>query len=66
MPTKISTKYADYSNVFSPELGIELPHNTVSNKYAIELVEGKHLFYELIYGVNSVELETLKAYIETF
>ena len=35
------------------------------NEHAIELIDGKQLPYELIYTLSPVELETLKAYIET-
>ncbi len=43
---------------------MELPENTGINKHAIELVEGKQLFYGPIYSLGQVELETMKAYIE--
>ncbi len=36
------------------------------NEYAIELIKGKQPPYKYIYTLNSVELETLKAYIETY
>ncbi len=35
------------------------------NKHAIELIKGKQPFYGSIYAFCLVELETLKAYIET-
>ena len=35
------------------------------NKYAIQLIEGKKLLYKPIYALNPMELEILKAYIET-
>ena len=44
---------------------MELPENTGINKYAIELVEGKQPPYGPIYNLGPVELEMLKAYIET-
>ena len=40
-PTKIPTEYADYANVFSHDLAMELPENIGINEYAIELIEGK-------------------------
>ena len=65
VPTKIPLEYADYADVFSSDLTIELPENTGINKHAIELVEGKQPPYGPIYSLGPVELETLKAYIET-
>ena len=63
--TKVSDKYADLADVFSPDLTAELPkHNGIEN-YAIELVNGQQPPYRLIYSLGLVELETLKAYIET-
>ncbi len=44
---------------------MELPENIGLNEHAIELVEGKQPPYGPIYALNSVELETLKTYIET-
>ena len=39
--TKIPSKYANYTDVFSPNLAMELLVNTGINKHAIKLVEGK-------------------------
>ncbi len=44
---------------------MELPENTGMNEYAIELINGKQPSYGPIYALSPVELETLKAYIET-
>ena len=44
---------------------MELPENTGINKDAIELQNGKQPFYELIYSLWLVELETLKTFIKT-
>ncbi len=44
---------------------MELPENTGMNEYAIELIEGKQPPYGPIYAFSLMELETLKAYIET-
>ena len=63
--TEIPPEYADYADVFSPDLAMELPENTGINEHAIELVEGKQPPYGPIYSLGPVELETLKAYIET-
>ena len=40
-PTKVSTKYSDYTDVFLFDLVIKLPENTSIIKYAIELVDDK-------------------------
>ncbi len=47
------------------DLAIELLENLGINEYAIELIDGKQLPYGPIYALSSVELETLKTYIET-
>ena len=44
---------------------MELPENTSINKHAIKLVKGKELPYGPIYKLGLVELEILKAYLET-
>ena len=64
-PTEIPSEYIDYADVFSPDLAMELPENTGINEHAIELVESKQPPYGPIYSLGPVELETLKAYIET-
>ena len=65
-PTKVSLEYADYADVFSFDLAMELPKNTGINKHAIELQDGKQPFYRPIYSLGPVELETLKTYIKTY
>ena len=65
-PTKVSSKYTDYADIFSFDLAMELPENTNINEYAIELQDNKQPFYEPIYSLGPVELETLKTYIETY
>ena len=65
-PTNVPAEYSDFANVFSPDLASELLKHTGINNHAIELVEGcQQLPYELIYSLKPVELEILKAYIET-
>ncbi len=44
---------------------MELPETTGINEHAIELIDGKQPPYGPIYALSPVELETLKAYIET-
>ncbi len=44
---------------------MELPENTGINEHAIKLINKKQPPYGPIYALSPVELETLKAYIET-
>ena len=64
-PTKVPAEYSDFADVFSPDLASELPEHTGINDHAIKLVEGQQPPYGPIYSLGPVELETLKAYIET-
>ena len=64
-PTKVSAKYSNFADIFSPDLASELPEHTGINDHAIELVDGQQPPYGPIYSLGPVELETLKAYIET-
>ena len=65
-PTTVSAEYSDFADVFSPDLASELPEHTGINNHAIELVNGcQQPPYGPIYSLEPVELETLKAYIET-
>ena len=64
-PTKVTPEYADYADVFSFDLAMELPENTGINEHAIELQDGKQPPYGPIYSLGPVELETLKNYIKT-
>ena len=45
---------------------MELSENTGINKHVIKLVKGKQPSYSSIYSLDPVEMETLKAYIETY
>lgn len=62
--TKIPTKYIDYTDVFLPDLIMELPKNTDMNEYALKLIESKQLFYRPIYTLGLVALKILKTYIK--
>ena len=64
-PTKIPNKYADLADVFFPDLASEFPKHIGINNHVIKLVDGQEPPYGPIYSLESVELETLKAYIET-
>ena len=64
--TKVPVKYSDFADVFSPDLTSELPEHSRINNHVIKLVKGcQQPLYEPIYSLGPVELETLKAYIET-
>ena len=57
-------KYLDFANVFSEEKVLVLPEYTELNEHAINLEDGKQSSYKPIYSLDSIELETLKIYIE--
>ena len=61
----ISSKYTDYTNVFSPNSAAELPKHTGINDYPIDLIDNKQPLYGPIYSLGPMELETLKTYIKT-
>ena len=63
--TKVPNKYVDFAIVFSLELAFKLSEHTKINDYAIKLVNGQQLPYWPIYSLEPVELEILKAFIET-
>ena len=46
------------------EYAVKLLENTGMNKHIIKMEKNKQPFFELIYSLKSVELETLKTYIE--
>ena len=64
-PTKVSAKYLDFADVFLPDLVSKLPKYTRINDQTIKLLNGQQPPYGPIYNLKPVELETLKAYIET-
>ena len=64
-PTKVSAKYLDFADVFSPDLAMKLLKHTEINTHAIDLEESKQPPYEPIYSLGPVELETLKTYTKT-
>lgn len=63
-PTIIPTKYSDYTDVFLPKLTIKLLEYIGINNHIIKLEKNKQPSYGPIYSLDSVKLETLKAYIE--
>ena len=62
---KVSAKYSDFVDVFSLDLASKLFKHTGINNHVIELVDGQQSPYGPIYSPRPVQLETLKAYIET-
>ena len=62
--TKISAKYSDFADVFSPDLASELPKHIGMNDHAKKLIDGLQPPYGPIYSLRPVELEILKAHIE--
>ena len=64
-PTKISAKYLDFTDIFSSDLASKLSKHIGINDHIIELVNSQQPPYGSIYNLKPVELETLKAYIET-
>ena len=60
----VLAKYSDFANVFSKESAEVLSERIGMNKRAIELEDTKQPTYGPIYSLGSVELETLKTYIE--
>ncbi len=63
-PTKVSSQYADFADVFSPKLAIKLSKHIKINDYTIKLVDDQELQYGPIYSLGPVELKILKNYIE--
>ena len=63
--TNVSTEYLNFADVFSSDLAFELPEYIGINDHAIKLVDGQQPPYGPIYSLKPVELETIRAYIET-
>lgn len=62
--TKVSSKYANFANVFSPKLTIKFPKNLGIKNYVMKLVDNWQPSYSPIYNLGQVDLEILKTYIE--
>lgn len=62
--TKVSSKYADFEDVFSPKLAAKLPKYTRIYDYAIELADNQQPSHSPINNLDLVALETLKIYIK--
>ena len=63
--TKVPNKYLDFKDIFSPNLASKLSKYIKINNHTIKLIDGEQPLYEPIYSLEPIELETLKAYIET-
>lgn len=63
-PIAIPSIYINFVNVFFLNLIAKLPEHTRINDLVIKLIDGKWSLYDQIYGLELVELETLKAYIK--
>ena len=63
--TKVPNKYVNFVDIFSLDLVSKLSEYIEINDHAIELVDGQQLSYRPIYSLKLMELEILKAYIET-
>lgn len=61
---KILAKYSDFANVSLQKKTLILPKITNLNQYAIKLQKTQQSLYELIYNLDSIELKTLKTYIQ--
>ncbi len=61
---KVASKYANFADIFSTKLAIELLKYTRINNYTIKLVDDWQTSYGPIYNLSPVELETFKMYIK--
>lgn len=64
--TEIPSEYTGYADVFFLDLAMELLKKAGINEHAIKPIEGNQSPYGYIYSPASVELKTLKAYIENY
>ena len=63
---EVLAEYSDFANVFSLDLASELPKHNGINDHANKLVDSyQQPLYWPIYNLGLVELEIMKAYIET-
>ena len=63
-PIKVSSKYADFANIFLPKLTEKLLKYIKMNNHIIELIDDQQALYSPIYSLGFVKLKTLKTYIE--
>lgn len=63
--TAVLNEYANFVDIFLPDLATELLEYTGINNYAIYLIDIKQLPHGPIYSLWPIELEILKIYIKT-
>ena len=63
-PTKVLSRYTNFTNIFSSKFAIKFFKYTKINNYTIELIDDQQSFYCLIYSLGSVNLEIFKIYIK--
>ena len=63
-PTKVSSKYTNFIDVFLPKLAAKLLKYMKINNYAIEFVDDRQPLYSLIYSLRLIKLKILKTYIK--
>lgn len=62
---KVPAKSSDFSDIISAKEALMLSEQTKFNKHAIKLERNKQPSCRPIYSLNTVELITLKTFIET-
>lgn len=60
----IPSKYADYTNIFTPDSAIELLKHTSIKDHPIDQIDNKQPPYDPIYSLRPVEPKRLKTYIK--
>ena len=63
-PIKVSSKYADFADIFLSKLATGLPEHTRMNNHAIKIMDSQQPLFGPIYSLGPVELKMLKAYIK--
>lgn len=61
----ILSKYANFTDIYSPISVAESLKYIEINNYTIKLIDNKQLFYKVIYNLGSIKLEILKSYTIT-
>lgn len=64
-PIAVLSEYTNFTDMFFSNLTAKLLEHTRVNNYLIDLVKSYQRLYKSIYSLGSVELKTLKTYIET-
>lgn len=58
-------EYFDFAHIFSPEFTAKLSGHIKMNDVDVNFIDGKQLFYGLLYSLKPIKLETLMMYIKT-